>query len=178
MTMQKRKTDAAFLAAQSDVVVDHVEVEMDHNTVPLLAQMAAAMQCLIAKDRSFVDPLKPDGNGGDNGGEEGIEMTLEEEESEEAAMKTKLSQAQGVDAAEDNGATAEDDADADADDASESSSDDEDEEEYRQQLRMPPQHLPLQPPTEGGSFILPTYFNRASSFTIEFPFHFRFIIAV
>ena len=103
---------------------------MDHNTVPLLAQMAAAMQFLIAKDRRFVDPLKPDGNGGDNGGEEGIEMTLEEEEeSDEAARKIKLSQAQGVDAAEDNGATAEDDADADADDASESSSDDEDEEE-------------------------------------------------
>ena len=126
VTMQKRKTDAAFLAAQSDVVVDHVEVEMDHNTVPLLAQMAAAMQFLMAKDRSFVDPLKPDGNGGDKGEEEGIEMTLEEEEeSDEAARKTKLSQ--GVDAADDNGDIADDD--ADADDASESSSDAEDEEE-------------------------------------------------
>ena len=135
LTTQRRKTDAAFLAAQADVVVDHVEMEIDHHTVPLLAQLVAAMQFLVCKDRSFGDPLKPDGNGGggDIGGDDGdncagkqtvgMEMTLEEEENDEAAVKTKLSQGDGT--GDDNG----DAADNDGDDASESSSDEEEDEE-------------------------------------------------
>ena len=138
LTYQKRKSDAAFLAAQADTVVDDVDiVDLDHRTVPLVASLAAAVQFLLAKDRSFVDPLraaKDDGGNreGRDGGsptDEGIERTLEEEdeasgnENEEALASNAPTSLDGSSGEVDACAAADDDNDDDA--ASESSSDEE-----------------------------------------------------
>ena len=129
LTYQKRKSDAAFLAAQADAVIDDVEIlDIDHHTVPLVASLAAALQFLLAKDRSFVDPLKANDEGAakeggnrEGGGppaDEGIEMTLEEDEAnggnEEALASNAPTDLDGSGGVDD-------------DEASESSSDEEEE---------------------------------------------------
>ena len=130
LTYQKRKSDAAFLAAQADTVIDDVEIlDIDHKTVPLVASLAAAMQFLVAKDRSFVDPLKTNdedaAKDGGNGEDEGTEMTLEEDEANGNEEALASNSPTGLDGSGDVDAGAADD--DDDNEASESSSDEEEE---------------------------------------------------
>ena len=64
ITMHKRRSDAAFLSAQNDVRIDDVEVGLDGRAVPLLVELAVAVGYLIAKDRTYVDPLSTSGGEG------------------------------------------------------------------------------------------------------------------
>jgi hypothetical protein len=58
VTMERRIRDAAFMAVQVDVSLPLLDVEIQATTVPLLVHFAAALSYCMAKDRSFIDPLK------------------------------------------------------------------------------------------------------------------------
>jgi hypothetical protein len=57
--IKRRLRDGAVLSIQADVTIPTVEVDLDPDSIPLLAHLAAGMQYCFAKDRSFEDPLRP-----------------------------------------------------------------------------------------------------------------------
>ena len=57
--VKRRLRDGAVLGVQSDVTIPNVEVDIEPNFLPLMAQLAAGFQYCFAKDKSFEDPLKP-----------------------------------------------------------------------------------------------------------------------
>lgn len=57
--VKRRLRDGAVLAIQSDVMISNMDIDILPHFIPLMAHLAAGLQFCFSKDRSFVDPLKP-----------------------------------------------------------------------------------------------------------------------
>lgn len=68
LAFYKKFIVGAILAIQVDVTVNHVEVHVDNESIPVLAHAIAGMQYCFTKDRAFDDPLLPRGSGNSTDG--------------------------------------------------------------------------------------------------------------
>lgn len=57
IAFRKKWTNADILAVQIDATMNRVEIQLDKETIPVLAHAIAGMQYCFAKDRAFDDPL-------------------------------------------------------------------------------------------------------------------------
>lgn len=57
LVFHKKFSNGAILSIQLDATVDQMQIDIGHNTVPVLAHTIAGMQYCFVKDRAFDDPL-------------------------------------------------------------------------------------------------------------------------